>query len=141
MLILKKNNEHGIVSLRLGEKIMRMHMLPPIILCRQHLNGEHGEIHKFRPDFERRYRITGRVFPEVQIQPCKMKERHDLLAKEMIRRGGNHQSPYEMPFLSHIPLKELLRKPDLKNNLKVLLKCPECRKRYIQYKYHNSEGL
>lgn len=129
------------ISPRLGEKTMRMHMVPPIILCRNHLNGEHGELHKFYPDFLKKKRISGRVSPEVQIQPCKMKERHDQLAKEMLRRGGNHNSPYQMPPLSHIPLKELLKKPDLKRNIAFLLKCPECRKRYIQYKYHNSEGL
>jgi hypothetical protein len=29
---------------------MMMWMIDPVLLCRKHLLGEHGEIHKFRRD-------------------------------------------------------------------------------------------
>jgi hypothetical protein len=32
-----------------------------------------------------------------------MQARHDELATEMLRRGYNHKSPYEMPDLSYLP--------------------------------------
>lgn len=119
-----------------------MWMLPPIILCKNHLLGEHSEIHKFRPSFVKKFNIDKRMFPIVQILPRHMKKRHEELVKEMLRRGYNHKSPYTLPSLSYLPLKHLMTKPNLKYNIEDLIsRCPECRKRYILYKYHNSEGL
>jgi hypothetical protein len=65
----------------------------PSKLCLQHLLGEHSELHKFvqvfhGPKFQKYQGRKG------QINPRRMKERHDELAEELIRRGGNHQSPY-----------------------------------------------
>lgn len=87
---------------------MRMWMVNPEYLCRQHLLGEH-------------------------IEPEAMKQRHDELAEEMIRRGMNHKSPYEMPDLSYLPKDQREAKVDRVKSLKLLLKCPECKKRYDQY--------
>ena len=62
---------------------MRMWMVNPKILCRKHLLGEHGEIHKHRHNFVKQHSITKRI--ELgQIEPSSMESRHDELVKEMI---------------------------------------------------------
>jgi hypothetical protein len=102
-------------------------MINPKILCWQHLNGEHNEIHKHKHNFEKKHSIKGRIYPEVQIEPANMKKRHDELAKEMLRRGKNHNSPYTMPDISYLPEDQRNAKV---NKVKVLVdqmnKCPEC---------------
>ena len=37
---------------------MRMWMIDPTLLCRKHLLGEHGELHKFIPSFRKQYSVT-----------------------------------------------------------------------------------
>lgn len=81
---------------------MRMWMIDPKLLCRKHLLGEHGEIHKHRHNFVKKHSVTNRVL-QGQIEPKSMKTRHDELAVEILRRGYNHQSPYEMPDISYLP--------------------------------------
>lgn len=81
---------------------MRMWMINPKLLCKQHLLGEHNEIHKHKSSFEKRHSIVGRVKPVVQIEPRSMKKRHEELAEEMLSRGYNHKSPYEMPDISYL---------------------------------------
>ena len=123
---------------------MRMWMITPKCMCRKHLLGEHGEIHKHRHNFEKKHSINGRIFPIVQIEPRSMKHRHDVLAKEMLARGYNHKSPYEQPDISYLPhniqyafvngcqsIEELRRRcPDCRNkirelNINLMLKwCP-----------------
>lgn len=71
---------------------MRMWMVNPEWMCRQHLTGEHGEIHKFRHNFVKGHSYAKRVAWN-QIEPSAMERRHDELAAFL----GNHKSPYEQP--------------------------------------------
>lgn len=104
---------------------MRMWMIDPRILCRKHLLGEHGEIHKHRHNFVKKHRMEGR---RGQIEPKAMKKRHDELAKEMTNRGYNHKSPFIQPDTSHLPNMEV----DKKESLSLLLeRCSECKKRLL----------
>ena len=112
---------------------MRMWLINPEYLCRQHLLGEHMEIHSHKNVFLKKHSIFGRIYPEAQIEPEAMKQRHDELAEEMIRRGMNHKRPYEMPDLSYLPKDQREAKVDRLKSLKLLLKCSECKKRYDQY--------
>ena len=41
-----------------------------------------------------------------------METRHDELVREMIKRGYNHNSPYSLPDLSHLPDEERYAKVD-----------------------------
>ena len=108
---------------------MRMWMVDPKILCRKHLLGEHGEIHKHRHNFVKQHSIKNRVSPVVQIEPSSMEKRHDELAEEMLRRGFNHQSPFEQPDISYLPIDHQLAKVDIENSLQDLkTRCPECAK-------------
>lgn len=104
---------------------MRMWMIDPSLMCRQHLLGEHRELHTLigtilnnRPLSKTKYITTGLV--EVH----NIKNRHKELVDEMIRRGYNHKSPLKDCVLwdeGHV---------DRSENIKELAKrCPECRKR------------
>lgn len=103
---------------------MRMWMVAPKILCRKHLLGEHGEIHKHRHNFVKQHKMGGRIG---QIEPKSMKLRHDELAFEMKRRGYNHQSPFEQPDITYLPEMLVDREESLKD---LLSRCSECRARY-----------
>lgn len=114
---------------------MRMWMIEPKFLCKKHLLGEHGEIHKFKHTFVKQYSIKGRITPIVQIEPLNMKKRHDELVLEFERRGYNHKSPYEMPDISYLTIDEQNVKVDLEYNLKDLIKrCTDCKERYNNFK-------
>lgn len=96
-------------------------MVDPKILCKSHLLGEHGEIHKHRHNFVKKHRMAGR---NGQIEPSAMQRRHDELVKEMVQRGYNHQSPFFQPDVSHLPLMVV----DREESLRLLLdRCIECR--------------
>jgi len=65
-----------------------------------------------------------------QIDHTKMKERHDILVIEMLRRGYNHQSPYASPDVSYISEEVNI---DLKRNLEDLLnRCTICRDNFTR---------
>ena len=101
---------------------MRMWMIDPRTLCRKHLLGEHGELHKFRHNFERRHSIEGR---RGQIDPAAMQERHDELAAEMLARGFRHASPYAQPDLSPYDLSGHGVNPEQARRT-LHDRCPEC---------------
>lgn len=108
---------------------MRMWMIDPKLLCRKHLLGEHGEIHKHRHNFVKNHKMTGRIFPVVLIEPLSMQTRHDELAEEMVSRGYNHKSPYTQPDINYLSKEEQTAKVDNILSLKeLLLRCPECKK-------------
>lgn len=107
---------------------MRMWMVDPEFMCRNHLLGEHAELHKFRHNFEKHHSITGRVFPEPAIEPKSMAARHDELVEEMVRRGYNHNSPYTQPDLSYLSDEERGATVDREYSLKLLHgRCPQCK--------------
>jgi len=109
-----------------------MWMLPTQYLCTNHLLGEHNEIHKHRHNFEKHHSIAGRISPIALIEPESMKKRHDELAEEMLRRGYNHQSPYEQPDLSYYPDEQRYAKVDLDYNIQDLMtRCDDCRERIM----------
>ncbi len=102
----------------------------PELLCNKHLIGEHGEIHKHRHNFVKQHSIAKRISPVVQIEPRNMEIRHNELAKEMIARGFNHNSPYELPDLSYLSNAELNANINKPNSIRDLSsRCPECHKR------------
>lgn len=108
---------------------MRMWMVDPRILCRKHLLGEHGEIHKHRHNFVKGHSIAKR---KGQIEPTSMKTRHDELAEEMTLRGYNHRSPYELPDLSNYDLTGFI--VDTEKSTKMLIdRCDDCLCRFMVF--------
>jgi hypothetical protein len=75
---------------------MRMWMIEPYILCRQHLLGEHLECHMFLGALKKGYELDGYVNNNL-FELKSLKSRHDALAKEMLRRGYNHNSSLDYP--------------------------------------------
>ena len=113
---------------------MRMWMVNPRIMCRKHLLGEHGELHKFLHNWVKHHSITGRI-ERNSIEPLAYKTRHDMLAREMIRRGYNHQSPLEQPDFSYLPLPQRKAKVDTEASTWLLItRCPECFHLYVEEK-------
>jgi len=111
-----------------------MWMVDPTKLCHKHLLGEHVELHKHRHCFVKKYSISKRISPIVQIEPASMQSRHDELAKEMLRRGYKHQSAYEMPNISYLPLFEQMAKVDTNFSIKDLSsRCSECNENLASY--------
>jgi len=109
---------------------MRMWMINPKLLCRNHLLGEHNEIHKHRHNFVKHHRIDGRINPVVLIEPRSMETRHNELANEMIRRGYKHQSPYSQPDISYLPAhyqSAIVDREVSKKELKQ--RCPNCKQK------------
>lgn len=102
---------------------MRMWNVDPELLCRQHLLGEHVELHMFVGCITRKKSIAGYIRDGL-VEVHHIARRHQLLADEMRKRGYNHQSP--------IKAKKLGRAGcvDTEANIRELAKrCPECRKR------------
>lgn len=112
-------------------------MIDPSLLCRKHLLGCHGEIHKHRNNFVKQHRIDGRIYPIVQIEPASMKIEHDRLAAEMIRRGYSHQSPYDMPDISYLGYKGKVKVDREVSLMDLKERCVECRKRIEEWENEN----
>ena len=109
-------------------------MINPELLCNQHLLGEHSEIHKHRHNFVKKHKISGRIFPIVQIEPLSMQSRHDELHKEMERRfKKTYDSPYQQPDLNHLPINEKNARVDIALSLQDLsCRCEKCREKIQQ---------
>lgn len=74
---------------------MRMWNVEPKIMCRQHLLGEHLEMHMFAGTLRKGKPIDGWA-KRGQCISTQIKQRHDELMEEMVRRGYNHKSPMDV---------------------------------------------
>jgi len=100
---------------------MRMWSVDPTKMCRQHLLGEHLEMHMFVGAIKSGISIEGYITNGL-VNPRAIKERHDQLAEEMVRRGYRHQSSLEFDCSK-------LRKVrvNVENSIKELRhRCKEC---------------
>lgn len=76
---------------------MRIWDIPPEILCRHHLLGEHRELHAIWSILTKGKKGYAR-HPETRRWVGRLKalyRRHDMLVEEMTRRGYRHQSPLD----------------------------------------------
>lgn len=84
---------------------MRMWMVNPRGMCRQHLLGEHVEIHMFLGAMNKGYRMDGYAEKGLLEVPA-IPWRHLSLVHEMLVRGYNHRSPlpdYMTKVLQNLP--------------------------------------
>ena len=103
---------------------MRMWMVPPEMMCRKHLLGEHVEIHMLAGSLRRKRSIEGHLAAG-QLEPQSIHRRHAALVAEMRRRGYRHQSPL-LPVDGKTPHGLV----DVAASTKELQKrCPDCRAR------------
>lgn len=70
----------------------RMWMVNPSKLCRNHLLGEHKELHQLIGSLNKGKSIQGHI-DKGQVEIHNIKARHKALVKEMIQRGYKHFSP------------------------------------------------
>jgi hypothetical protein len=99
--------------------------IPPAMLCRKHLLGEHVEMHMFAGSIEKGKNIDGYICRGL-VQTDKIAKRHDILAAEMTLRGMKHASPLKQPIV------ESRGKVDPNESYYTLGKrCKECESRII----------
>ena len=107
----------------------RMWMCNPKILCKNHLLGEHKEIHQLIGSLKTGRSITGHLV-KGQVEPMSIWQRHQELVVEMKRRNYNHKTPI-IPEEILIPIEWKKYKVDRQKSLVDLLKrCPKCVERY-----------
>ena len=101
---------------------MRMWNVNPAMLCRQHLLGEHNEIHKALGNLRHSGSWTRALTAKGFLEPQNFVKRHAQLVREMLRRGYRHASPLDV---SGIDLPE--GKIDVDMSIKDLQsRCEEC---------------
>ena len=114
---------------------MRMWMMSPEILCRQHLLGEHNEQHAFLGHFKLKRRVDGYIKNNL-LEPNALKERHNIIANEMIRRGYHHSKDLDFnedEVYSYMGEEYRNHKIDKKAALVELLRrCPVCKLRFYK---------
>ena len=107
---------------------MRMWMVDPRIMCRQHLLGEHAEIHMFIGTISRGKSVRG-YLEKGLLEVHSLYARHEELVEEMKRRGYNHSSGIDEKWKNA----EKRGAIDRKKNLEELLKCcSRCKLRYSE---------
>jgi hypothetical protein len=98
-----------------------MWMLPPNILCRKHLLGEHVECHMLVGSLNKGKNLQGYIDKGL-IEVQSLRERHDILAREMEIRGYKHNSL--LPDFTSFETPKI----NTENNKKDLMaRCPKCR--------------
>lgn len=108
---------------------MRMWNVDPKLLCRSHLLGEHREMHALVGMIKKNISLQGYIDRNL-IETDKIKERHDLLVVEMLRRNYNHHTPIVEEPLPNNPLGYVdvsFNITDLKN------RCTECKNRIEKF--------
>lgn len=103
---------------------MRMWMVNPKLMCRQHLLGEHKEIHMFAGVLKKGTSINGYLKNKL-IDTDNLNSRHDELVTEMKARGYNHKTPLKpihmLPGLGTVSVD--------KSFMELYRRCPDCRAR------------
>ena len=101
-------------------------MCDPRIMCRQHLLGEHAEIHMFIGTISRGNSVKG-YLEKGLLEVHSLYNRHDELVKEMKRRNYRHNSEISKKWKEA----RILGSIDRKKNLKQLIsRCSRCREGY-----------
>src|SRR5258706_13323094 len=79
---------------------MRMWMVPPRIMCRQHLLGEHFEVHCIAGMVREKMNLDTPKWHRL-IEVHNLPSRHEELVQEMVGRGMHHNSPFPDMKLCH----------------------------------------
>ena len=102
-----------------------------MIMCRQHLMGEHVEHHMFVGSMKKQLSMTGYLDNNL-LEPLTLLTRHDALVAEMLRRGYNHYSPLEFSedTISYLGNDIYRRINRTSAGVDLLSRCPLCRERF-----------
>lgn len=99
---------------------MRMWKVNPKIMCRNHLLGEHLEMHMFVGCLNKGKNLKG-YLDKGLLEVHNLRKRHEELVKEMLNRGFNHQSP-----LPKFKIKKLGKVNSKKSKKELLRRCKKC---------------
>jgi len=102
---------------------MRMWNVKPEKLCRQHLLGEHNEVHAFIGCIKKGTSLKGYIEKGL-VEVHNIKKRHDELVQEMIKRGFNHKTPIDeinLPVVGYVNSEQ--------NINELHRRCEKCRER------------
>jgi len=101
-----------------------MWAISPRGLCRNHLLGEHMEMHKIVGSWEHGHLgLVISLADKGYIDTRLLFVRHTLLAEEMTRRGYRHQSPLIVP-------RDMIERGEvdpLRSNHDLFARCEKCR--------------
>jgi len=108
----------------------RMWAVNPKVMCTQHLLGEHREMHQVQgmvESYEHAKAVMEGLAGSNAIDTTRIKERHDELVEEMLRRGyDGHSTPMESVDDTTGGVGDV----DEDESLQLLLRrCPDCRER------------
>ena len=104
-------------------------MVNPKIMCRQHLLGEHVEIHMFIGTINRRKSVKGYI-EKAFLEVHNLYNRHEELVKEMARRNYNHNSEINKKW----KFAEKVGTIDREKNLTELIsRCSKCARRHSNF--------
>ncbi len=98
-----------------------MWKLPVKMMCRNHLLGEHLEMHMFVGCLNRNKSVEGYLNKGL-LEIHNLENRHEKLVKEMLKRGFNHNSP-----LPEFARKKLGKINIQKNKKELLNRCEKCK--------------
>ncbi|MBI2677903.1 MAG: hypothetical protein HYX28_03900 [Candidatus Koribacter versatilis] len=104
---------------------MRMWMVDPRKMCRQHLLGEHVELHMLVGSLRKGKSLAG-FLANGLIEVHSVRARHAQLVREMRRRGYRHRSP--LPRFTARKLGRVVRKKSLAD---LLARCHACRTLFV----------
>lgn len=97
-------------------------------MCRQHLLGEHLELHMFAGSLKKGLSLDGYVNNNL-LEAKSIVNRHREIVREMQRRGWHHNSPLESVNLKGASKKVLNSRIERKAALRDLMKrCVRCRR-------------
>ena len=101
-------------------------MVPAAGMCRQHLLGEHVELHMIAACMRRKMKLDG-YFAKNCIEPLSIKRRHDAIAAEMRRRGYRHRTPLRQPGVAYLRELAGVRVRAKASLADLMERCPQCR--------------
>ncbi|MBN1244418.1 hypothetical protein JXA31_02350 [Candidatus Bathyarchaeota archaeon] len=107
---------------------MRMWMVNPKVMCRNHLLGEHAEIHMLVWNIDRDHSVKG-YLDNGLLETHNLYNRHKELAQELRRRGYQHNSALDAKW----KLAKKAGSIDKEKSLKELVRrCVKCKERYLK---------
>ena len=109
---------------------MRMWNVETGLLCRNHLLGEHLEVHLFVGSILKDKSLNGYLNKGL-LEVHNLTKRHNEIVKELKKRGYKHNS--KLPKFKSFKAGNI----NIEENVKELcFRCVKCRERYLRHRYY-----